>query len=43
MHSCLDRAGKASSQGFQYIIHEELMVLIGNELTKNNGCFTAHH
>ena len=40
-HSRLDRAGKAASQGFRYVTHQELTAIVTQQLTANNGCFGA--
>ena len=40
-HSRLDGAGKANSQGFRFVSHEELSAIVKQELTQNSGCFSA--
>ena len=41
MHAKMDRAGKASSQNFHYINHEDLVALVSHELGNNNGCYSS--
>ena len=40
---CLDRAEKASSAGFPFVSHAKLITIVGQELTCNDGCFSAGH
>ena len=38
-YSQLDGAGQATSHGFTYVTHEELIAIVIQELTANNGYF----